>query len=88
MLPDGEPHGFTFILGFDDFLLEFVEPLAGFEELAYNLVATYEDAACSVGGGITHVNTDAAEEAVEERLLHYVRPKNGFRQGFCWNTIA
>ena len=53
-LLDGQPDGFIAGFGGYDELFEFVEPLARFEELAYNLVATNEDAACGVGGGIVH----------------------------------
>ena len=64
-LLDGQPDGFTFVFGLDDLLFEFVEPLAAFEDLAYQLVATDEDAASGVGGGIAHVDADALEEVVE-----------------------
>ncbi len=64
-LLDGQPDGFSFVLGFDDLLFEFVEPLAAFEDLAYQLVATHEDAALGVLGGIAHVDADALEEVVE-----------------------
>ena len=64
-LLDGQPDGFAFVLGFDDLLFEFVEPLAGFEELADDLVATDEDAASGVGDGVAHVDADALEEVVE-----------------------
>ena len=50
-LTDGEPDGFVAGFGGYDELFEFVEPLAGFEQTPYYLVATYEDAACGVGGG-------------------------------------
>ena len=42
---DGQPDGFATILGLDDFLFQFVEPLTAFQYLAYQLVATHEDAA-------------------------------------------
>ena len=64
-LLDGQPHGFTSIFGFNDLLFEFIEPLAAFEESANQLVATYEDAACGVLGGVAHVDADALEEVVE-----------------------
>lgn len=53
------------VFGFDNLLFELVEPLARFEDFTYSLVAAYEDAACGVGGGVAHVNTDALEETVE-----------------------
>ena len=40
-LLDCEPDGFVAGFGLDDFLFEFVEPLAGFEDLSYELVAAY-----------------------------------------------
>ena len=64
-LLDGQPDGFTTILGLNNLLFEFVEPLAGFEQTPYYLVATDEDAACGVGGGVAHVDADALEEVVE-----------------------
>ena len=42
---DGQPDGFIAGFGLDDLLFEFVEPLARFQNLAYQLVATHEDAA-------------------------------------------
>ena len=64
-LTDGEPDGFVAGFGGYDELFEFVEPLAGFEQTADELVATHEDAACGISGGIAHVNADALEEVVE-----------------------
>ena len=64
-LTDGEPDGFVAGFGGYDELFEFVEPLAGFEQTADELVATHEDAASCVCGGIAHVNADALEEVVE-----------------------
>ena len=46
-------------------MFEFIEPLAAFEDLADKLVATYEDAALGVFGGIAHVDADALEKVVE-----------------------
>ena len=46
-------------------MFELVKPLAGFEELANDLIATDEDAASSIGGGVAHVDADAFEEVVE-----------------------
>ena len=62
---DGQPDGFIAGFGFDDLLFEFVEPLARFQNLAYQLVATHEDAALGVLGGVAHVDADAFEEVVE-----------------------
>jgi len=45
---DGDPDGFTLVLGFDDFLFEAVEPDAAVEHLAYFAVLAYEDAAFGV----------------------------------------
>jgi hypothetical protein len=61
----GDPDGLASTLGFDDFLLELVEPFAGFQNLADELVAAYEDAAFGVLGGISHVDADALEEVIE-----------------------
>ena len=49
---DGQPDGLAAGFGLDDESFELVEPLARFQELAYNLVAAYENAACGVGGGV------------------------------------
>ena len=65
LLLNGQPDGFVAGFGFNDFLFQFVEPLAAFEDLAYNLVAANEDAASGVGGGVAHVDTNALEEVVE-----------------------
>ena len=46
-------------------MFELVKPLAGFEELANDLIATDEDAASSIGGGVAHVDADAFEEVIE-----------------------
>ena len=86
-LPDGDPDGLAPTLGLDDFLLEFVEPLAGFEHLAYHLVTAYEDAASGVGSGVAHVDADALEEMVEvgttekyrEPHLEFRTPGNHYR---------
>ena len=64
-LLDGQPNGLATILGFNYLLLQFIEPLAAFEELAYNLVATNEDAASGVLGGIVHVDANALEKVVK-----------------------
>ena len=64
-LSDGEPDGVVAGFGGYDELFELVEPLAAFEQTAYQLIATYEDATCCVGGGIAHVDADALEEVVE-----------------------
>ena len=62
---DGNPYGLPTVFGLHDLHLEFVEPLAGFEDLADELVAANEDAALSVLGGVARVNADALEEVVE-----------------------
>ena len=64
-LLDGQPDGFALVFGFDNLLFEFVEPLAAFKDLAYELVAAHEDAAGGVLGGVTGVDADALEEVVE-----------------------
>ena len=64
-LLDGQPDGFTTILGFDNLLFEFVEPFAGFEHLTNNLVATYKDAALRVLSGVTRMDANTLEEVVE-----------------------
>ena len=64
-LLDGQPDGFSPTLGLDYLLLQFVEPLAGFEYLSDKLVAAHEDAACGVFGGVAHVDADALKEEVE-----------------------
>ena len=62
---NSDPHGFTFGFGLEDFLLEFVEPLAGFEDFADALVAAYEDAALRVFDGVARMDADALPLAVE-----------------------
>ena len=65
LLFDGQPDGFTFDFSLDYLLFEFIEPFAAFEELAYNLVATNEDAALGVLSSITRMDADALEKVVE-----------------------
>ena len=94
VLLDGQPDGFIAGFGFDNLLLELIEPLAAFEELAYQLVATYEDAACGVGGGVAHVDADALEEVVEvgatekdwEPHLEFRTPRDDYRVTAFWNS--
>ena len=45
---DGQPHGFAFGFGLDDFLLEAVNPDAAVEDFADFAVLAYEDAAFGV----------------------------------------
>ena len=66
-LLNGQPDGFVAGFGFNDFLFQFVEPLAAFEDLAYNLVATDEDAALGVLGGVSGMDANTLEEVVEVR---------------------
>ena len=47
-LTDGDPDSFAFVLGFDDFLLEAVNPDAAVEHFADLAVLTYEDAAFGI----------------------------------------
>ena len=67
LLFDGQPDGFTFILGLDDLLFELVEPFAAFEDFTYTLVATYEDTALGVLGGVARMDADALPLLVEFR---------------------
>ena len=64
-LSDGQPDGLIAGFGFNNLLFELVEPLAGFEELAYQLVAAHEDASSGVLGGVARMDADALEEMVE-----------------------
>ena len=59
---NGEPHGLTIILGFDDLLFQFIKPLTRFEHSAHDLIPTHEDATLRVLDGITHVDADALEQ--------------------------
>ena len=45
---DGQPHGLAFVFGFDDFLLEAMNPDAAVEDFADFSVLAYEDAAFGV----------------------------------------
>ena len=47
-LLNGDPDGFTFVLGFDDFLFQAVEPDARIDDLTHELVLANEDAAFGV----------------------------------------
>ena len=64
---DGNPDGFIAGFGIDDLLFEFVEPFAAFEDFTYTLVATYEDAALGVLGGVARMDADALPLLVEFR---------------------
>ena len=74
-------------------MFELVKPLAGFEELAYQLVATDEDAASGVGDGVAHVDADALEEVVEvgateqdwEPHLEFRTPRDDYRVTAFWD---
>ena len=74
-------------------MFELVKPLAGFEELANDLIATDEDAASSIGGGVAHVDADAFEEVVEvgatekdwEPHLELRTPCDDYRVTAFWN---
>ena len=60
-LPNGDPHGFAFIFGFYDFVLEALEPDVGVEHHALLQVLTHEDAAFGVVRGVASMDADAAE---------------------------
>ena len=47
-LLNGDPDGFAFVLGLDDFLLQAVNPDAAVEDFAHFAVLAYEDAAFGV----------------------------------------
>ena len=64
-LLNGDPDGFTFVLGFDDLLFQFVEPFTAFEDFTYTLVATNENAALGVLGGVARVDSDTLPLLVE-----------------------
>ena len=64
---DGQPDGLAAVLGLDNLHLQLVEPLAGFEDFTNTLVATDEDAALGVFGGVAHVDADALPLLVELR---------------------
>ncbi len=61
VLLDGDPDGFAFVFGGDDFVLEALKPDVGVEHHALLQVLTYEDAAFGVVAGVAGVNADAAE---------------------------
>ena len=56
---DGQPNGFTFVLGLDDFLFQAVEPDAAVNQLTNELILAYEDAALGVLGCVTGMDADA-----------------------------
>jgi len=58
---DGDPDGFTPTLGFDDFLLETVNPDTTVEHFADFTVLADEDAALGVLGGVARMDADALE---------------------------
>ena len=64
-LLNGDPDGLTFVLGFDDLLLQAVEPDAAVEHFADLTVLAYEDAAFGVFGGVAGMDADALPLAVE-----------------------
>ena len=66
-LLNGDPDGLTFVLGFDDLLLQAVEPDAAVEDFADFTVLAYEDAAFGVCGGVAGMDADALPLAVELR---------------------
>ena len=74
-------------------MFELVKPLAGFEELANDLIATDEDAASSIGGGVAHVDADALEEVIEvgatekdwEPHFELRTPSDDYRVTAFWN---
>ena len=47
-LLNSDPDGLAFVLGFDDFLFQAVEPDAAVNHLPYEFVLAYEDAAFGV----------------------------------------
>ena len=60
-LLNGDPDGLTFVLGFDDLLLQAVEPDAAVEDFADFTVLANEDTAFGVCGGVAGMNADAIE---------------------------
>ena len=58
---DGDPDGLTPTLGFDDFLLETVNPDTTVEHFADFTVLADEDAALGVLGGVARMDADALE---------------------------
>ena len=59
ILLDGDPHGFTFVLGLDDFLFQTVDPDARVEDFADFAVLAYEDAAFGVFRAVARMDADA-----------------------------
>ena len=82
VLFDGDPDGFAFVLGGDDFVLEAVEPDVGVEHHALLQVLAYEDATFGVVRGVASVDADAAEhgDAKEDGqpLLHLRRERDDY----------
>ena len=82
VLLDGDPDGFAFVFGGDDFVLEAVEPDVGVEHHALLQVLTHEDAAFGVVAGVASVDADAAEhgDAKEDGqpLLHLRRERDDY----------
>ena len=61
---DGQPHGFASGFGFNDFLLETVNPDAAIEDFAHFAVLAYEDAAFGVFRAVARMDADALPFAV------------------------
>ena len=82
MLFDGDPDGFAFVLGGDDFVLEALKPDVGVEYHALLQVLTHEDAAFGVVRGVARVDADAAEhgDAKEDGqpFLHFRRERDDY----------
>ena len=60
-LLNGDPDGLTFVLGFDDLLLQAVEPDAAVEHLANFTIFTHQDTAFSVFRHIAGMDADTLE---------------------------
>ena len=65
-LLNGDPDGFTFVLGLDDFLFQAVNPDAAVEDFADFAVLANEDATFGVVRGVARMDADAAEHRDSE----------------------
>ena len=82
VLLDGDPDGFAFVLGGDDFVLEALKPDVGVEYHALLQVLAYKDATFGVVAGVASVDADAAEhgDAKEDGqpFLHFRRERDDY----------
>ena len=62
---DGQPDGLTSVFGFDNLLLQAVQPDAAVKDFAYLTVTAYEDATLGIFRAVARMDADALPFAVE-----------------------